>query len=165
LLNLLRKVDKSFERTNRTFSAANREGYLVDLVKPERNPPWKAERESIGQAADELAAVPIGGLVWHESAPAFEAVAIDERGGPLRIVATDPRIFVAHKLWMSKRADREPTKRRRDEVQARVVAKIVSRYMPHLPFEAGGLRMIPRNIFDAAKPLFEANAPEDPYTF
>jgi hypothetical protein len=165
LIGLLRKVDKSFERTNRTFSAVNRDGYLVDLIKPERNPPWQTERESIGRAADELAAVSIGGLAWHESAPAFEAVAIDERGGPVRVVASDPRVFVAHKLWMSERADRDPTKRRRDASQARVVAQLVSRHLPHLPFEADKLRMIPRSLFEAAVPLFGPSAAVDPYAF
>ncbi|MER9132170.1 nucleotidyltransferase domain-containing protein [Mesorhizobium sp. M0768] len=31
-----------------------------------------------------------------ENAPAFEAIAIDEKGGPLRLVVPDPRIFAAH---------------------------------------------------------------------
>ncbi len=39
-----------------------------------------------------------GGRAWLESAPPFEAPAIDERGEPLRIVTVDPRIFAIHKL-------------------------------------------------------------------
>jgi len=164
LINLLRKVDKTFLRTSQTFRAVNDEGYLVDLIMPQRNPPWKEGREKIGDAADELTAVPIGGLAWLESAPTFEAVAIDEKGAPVRIVATDPRVFAAHKLWLSKQPDREPIKRRRDASQAQVVAQLVAEYLVNLPYEAGDLRMIPRPVFDDAQPLFRAKAPKDVFS-
>jgi hypothetical protein len=164
LISLLRKVDKSFERTNETFRAVNREGYVVDLIKPQRTPPWQNERVQVGFAEDELAAVPINGLAWHESAPPFEAIAIDEKGGPVRIVASDPRVFAAHKLWLSGQPDRDPTRRRRDAAQARAVAQIVRRYLLHLPFEASDLRMLPRDLFDAAKPLFEIEEARDAYS-
>lgn len=45
LLRLLRKIDRSFERSPQTFRAANKDGYLVDLIKPLRNPPWQDERQ------------------------------------------------------------------------------------------------------------------------
>jgi len=154
LIGLLRKTDRSFERTRQSFRAINREGYLVDLIKPQRNPPWLQEREKIGGGDDELIAAPVNGLAWLESAPAFEAIAVDEKGAPLRIVATDPRVFAAHKLWLSKQPDRDPTKRRRDQAQAETVAQLVVRYLTHLPYESNELRMIPRVVFDDAKPLF-----------
>jgi hypothetical protein len=164
LIALLKQVDKSFERTTHNFRASNKEGYLVDLIRPLRNPPWLKEREQIGQAEDELWSAPIDGLAWHESAPAFEAVTIDERGAPLRIVATDPRVFAAHKLWISQRADRDPLKRKRDAAQAKAVAQLVVRYLTNLPYEADELRMIPRELFEEAMPLFEPDAPQDPFS-
>jgi hypothetical protein len=154
LLQMLRKVDRSFEKSTQTFRAANRDGYLVDLIKPMRSPPWKAESEMIGRDSDDLLAAEIEGLAWHESAPSFEAVAIDEKGEPLRIVATDPRVWAAHKLWLSKRKDREPLKRRRDEAQARIVARLVVEYMPHLPFAPADLRMLPKDVVEDAASLF-----------
>jgi hypothetical protein len=165
LIGLLRKVDKTFERSSETFHAVNSEGYLVDLIKPQRSPPWLEERVQIGVAEDELAAVPINGLAWLESAPPFEAVAIDERGGPVRIVACDPRAFAAHKLWMSQQPDREPTRRRRDASQAEAVAQIVSQYLMHLPFESDEMRMLPREVYEQAKPLFEPGELRDIDTF
>jgi hypothetical protein len=155
LFSLLRKVDKSFVRSNQTFRAVNDEGYFVDLIMPQRSPPWREERERVGDVDDELVAVAIDGLVWHESAPVFEAIAIDEQGMPVRIVTTDPRVFAAHKFWLSKQPDRDPAKRRRDESQAEAVAQLVARHLVHLPFEADELRMIPRNLFEAATPLFK----------
>jgi hypothetical protein len=154
LLRLLQKIDHSFRRSNETFRASNRDGYLVDLIKPLRNPSWRDEKRQLSEDIGDLLAVEIEGLTWHESAPAFEAVAIDERGEPFRIVATDPRVWAAHKLWVAQRPDREPIKRRRDEAQARVVGRLIAEYMPHLPYDADQLRMLPKAVFDQAVPLF-----------
>lgn len=159
LISLLRKIDRSFERTRQNFRAANRDGYLVDLITPQAEPPWRAGEVRIGTAEDELTAIPINGLAWLESAPAFEAVAIDERGAPLRIVAADPRVFAAHKLWLSAQPDRDPLKRRRDAAQAAAVGRIVGRYLTHLPYVADDLRMLPRPVFEAARQLFELDGP------
>ena len=154
LLRLLQKVDHSFRRSNQAFRAVNNEGYLVDLIKPLRNPPWQDERQRTGTDAEDLLAVEIEGLVWHESASAFEVAAIDDRGEPCRIVATDPRVWTAHKLWLSKRDDREPIKRRRDEAQAHAIGRLVAEYLPHLPYAAEQLQMLPKAVFDDAAPLF-----------
>ena len=154
LLKLLRKIDHSFTRSVQAFRATNSEGYLVDLIKPLRNPPWKKHREQIGADAEDLSATEIEGLAWHENAPVFEAIAIDERGEPCRIVTSDPRVWAAHKLWLSKRADREPIKRRNDEAQAEVVGRLVAKYMPNLPYVADELRVLPKTVFDDAKSLF-----------
>ncbi|MFS8039151.1 GSU2403 family nucleotidyltransferase fold protein [Xanthobacter sp. AM11] len=161
LISLLRKVDKSFERTRQNFRAANDEGYLVDLITPEVSPPWRTGEVRIGATEDELTAVPVNGLAWLESAPAFDAIAIDERGAPVRILATDPRVFAAHKLWLSQQPGRDPLKRRRDAAQAKAAGHMVRRYLTHLPYERDALRMLPRALFEAAGPLF-ADAPDIP---
>jgi hypothetical protein len=77
------------------------------------------------------------------------------RGNPVRIAATDPRVFAVHKLWLSARPDREPQKRRRDLAQAQVVGQIVSRHLTHLSFEDDDMRMIPKDLVDRARPLFQ----------
>jgi hypothetical protein len=131
LLHFLQKIDRSFKRSTQTFRAVNDDGYLVDLIKPLGDPHWVNENRR-GTDADDLLAAEIEDLAWHESAPSFEAVAIDERSEPCRFVTTDPRVWTAHKLWLSKRQDREPLRRRRDEAQARAVGRLVAEYMPHL---------------------------------
>ena len=161
LIALLRRVDRSFERSRRTFQAVNRDGYVVDLIKPLRRSPWRPERETVGVGPNELEATSIAGLAWHESAPPFTATVIDERGMPVRMVASDPRVFAAHKLWLSRRADRDPTKRERDAAQARAVAHLVVRYLRHLPYRSEDLRMLPRDVVEAARPLFESVAPDE----
>ena len=153
IMAILRRVDRSFERDRRTFSAVNRDGFVVDFIKPMADPTWAEDRETIGNANDPIA-VAIEVLCWLENAPAFEAVAIDERGMPLRIVAPDPRAFAVHKLWLSTQAGRDPVKRRRDEAQASVVARLVSDYLGHLPYEPAELTALPRDLFDQAEYLF-----------
>lgn len=159
LIALLKRVDRSFEKLPADFRARNRDGYLVDLIRPVRNPPWQAERTSLASGErDELQAVGIDGLAWLESAPAFPAVAIDQRGYPVRIVASDPRAFAVHKLWLSGRADREPERRARDRAQAHAVAALVTAHMPHLPFDPEALQSFPLPLVEAAAPLFSGKA-------
>ena len=182
LMGLLRRVDRSFERGRQTFRASNRDGFLVDLVGPMRKPPsslftgshagadvcqqehdtrWRVERSGIADSATDLDAVQIEGLLWSENVPGFAAMAIDARGFPLRPVAPDPRASAVHKLRMSRRADRDPLKRPRDAAQARAVADLVARYLPHLPFQSEGLRSFPRDVVDAAAPLFVGERSSD----
>ncbi len=156
LLGLLKIVDKSFVRTPRKFQAVNASGFLVDLIKPERNPPWKIEAASVSNHSSDLEPSPIGGLAWHESAPAFEAIAIDARGFPVRIVAPDPRAFAVHKFWLSEQPNRNPAKRRRDRLQAQAVAELTVKYLQHLPFEIAALKSFPKSIVEGAKHLFNS---------
>jgi len=155
LLSILRRVDRSFERAARTFSAVNRDGFVVDLIKPMPHPPWKDERDRIAEDDDsDLAAVAIDGLRWLENAPPFEAVAIDERGGPLRLVTPDPRAFVIHKLWLSGLANRPPVQRQRDRAQAQTMAQLVAQHLIHLSPDCDDLTALPRELVVAALPLF-----------
>lgn len=156
ILNVLRRVDRSFQRAQEPFRAINDEAYLVDLIKPMRNPPWMVEAGQVGEG-DDLLATQIEGLTWLENAPPFESLAIDEKGEPVRIIAADPRVFAIHKLWLSKRASRDPLKRQRDAAQAETVAALVRDHLTHLRFDPDELRMIPRKIVDDATPLFQSS--------
>ena len=70
LMSLLHRVDRSFEQTGTTFSAVNRDGYVVVLIKPMPDPPWAKEREQVGDAKKtDLTAVTIEGLRWLENSP------------------------------------------------------------------------------------------------
>ena len=155
LMALLQRADRSFERMPRTFSAVNRDGFIVDLIKPMPEPPWEEDREQVAPPGeDDLVAVAIEGLRWLENAPAFEAVALDERGTPVRMVTPDPRAFAIHKLWLSNLANRPPLQRQRDRAQAEAVAGLVSRYLTHLPYDDAELTALPQALVEQAKPLF-----------
>lgn len=155
LLKLLQRVDHSFERMPRTFSAVNRDGFVVDLIKPMPEPPWKSEREQVAaQGETDLVAVAVEGLAWLESTPLFEAMAIDERGAPLTMAVPDPRAFAVHKLWLSGLPSRPPVQRQRDRMQAEAVAGLVAEHLLHLPYDPAALTALPRALVDAARPLF-----------
>jgi hypothetical protein len=104
----------------------------VDFIKPVPHPPWKDEPGGIDSEGGDLIAAEIEGLVWLQNAAPFEAVAIDDTGQPLLMVVPDPRVFAIHKLWLSKRPDRDPLKRPRDRAQAVAVGQMVTQYLPHL---------------------------------
>lgn len=154
LLGLLQKVDRSFKRTPRTFQAANKDGFLVDLVKPMPTRPDRPEAVSISEDPEDLVAAEIDGLFWHVNSPAFRALAIDIDGLPVPIVAPDPVAFAVHKLWLSERVDRNPLKKARDARQAQVVGRIVTEYLPQVRFDPDRLLQFPKEIVNRAASLF-----------
>ena len=141
LIGLLQQVDRSFSK--RVYRATNNDGYMVDLIRPEPKDVFRDRLPaSLSNLPDDLAGAPIFGLAWLVNAPKIEAVPLDERGYPVRMVAIDPRVFALHKVWLSKRQDREPLKVRRDVEQARAAAAIAMRYL-RLPFETDALSALP----------------------
>jgi hypothetical protein len=152
LLGVLQSADRSFELTRQTFRARNQDGFLVDIIQPERNPPWR--KNAFEAEKGDLQPSPISGLVWPENAPAKEQKVIDTRGFPVVMNVPDPRAFAIHKLWLSKQPYRAGPKAARDRAQAFAVASLVMSELPHLPFDGRALRMIPRQIVAEAVAAF-----------
>lgn len=156
LMEIIRKADRSYTRSKEPYRAINKVGYMVDLIRPLRDPPWVEHAASVTGDTNDLQASEIHGLVWHENARPFEATVIDTDGVPLRIVTSDPRDFAVHKLWLSNNDARDPVKRDRDRRQASAVAKLVIERLPHLGFDPDGFRNFPREIVENALSLFDA---------
>jgi hypothetical protein len=142
LLGLLRNIDQTFE-AHYGYNATNSEGYVVDLITPD-----DAGLPSQLGGSNDLEATPMEGAAWLLDAPRFEQVIVAADGVPLRIVASEPRTFALHKLWLSRRHNRQPPKKPRDAAQARFVAEIAKTYlgltfvtaeMPWLPAELSAL--------------------------
>jgi len=145
ILGLLRRVDSSFDPVRLGgFSARNRHGFLVDLLKPMPSDPMRSERASLGEG--DLVAAEISGLQWIVSAPKVSQTVVDERGEPLRFVVPDARVFAAHKLWMAERPDRDPLKRRRDKAQADALLAMLGRYRPDLELEDPAVAALPLEL-------------------
>lgn len=151
LIGLLRKVDRSFKPLQpRAFRATNRDGYLVDLIRPQARHIRKDNAPtSITPLADDLDSAPMVGLQWLINAPKVEAVAIDERGYPVSIPTVDPRIFALHKAWLAMRPDRSAVKAVRDREQAEVAARIATDYLS-LPLDSEHLKGLPAALREAA---------------
>lgn len=160
LIGLLQNVDESFVPTNaRSFRASNRNGYLVDLIIPEAKDVFRNRLPAaLTELPDDLEGAAIFGLGWLINSPKLEAVAVDERGYPVRLVVIDPRAFALHKAWVSCREDREPIKAVRDMEQAKVAAAIATQYL-NKSFEAPELSALPNALREIAPKLMEDVTP------
>lgn len=127
-LGILQRLDHSFAPARKgDFRAVNRDGYFVDLIRPEaRDPMRDLSPDALSDLPDELHGSPIHGLAWLINAPRFEAVAIAEDGYPVPLVCVDPRVFALHKAWISRDEARDPRKRTRDMEQARACAALTT---------------------------------------
>ena len=156
LIGLLKKVDKSFAPARpRGFRAANRDGYLVDLIRPEAKDVFRDDLPTaLSDLPEDLEGAAIFGLEWLINSPRLEAVALDERGYPVRLVAIDPRAFALHKAWVSRREDREQLKAVRDMEQAKAAASIATRYLKK-SFDSPDLSALPNALRELVPTLIE----------
>ena len=145
IIDVLRLADTSFAQVPEAHRAVNRDGFFVELIKPAPTPPWKAEREGLGNG--DMKAAMIANMRWVANAPKFSAVAIGEDGLPVPITCADPRAFALYKIHMGTRDPmRDPLKRRRDTLQAVVVARLVAEQMPALTFSAEQWKCFPAEV-------------------
>jgi hypothetical protein len=158
LIGLLRAVDTSFAPVRpRSFRAANRDGYLVDLIRPEAGDPTRDKaKPALTDLPEDLEGAAIFGLGWLVNSPKMDVVAIDERGYPVRMVVIDPRAFALHKAWVSLREDREPVKAKRDFQQAQAAALMATQYLRR-PFESTELDALPNALRELAPKVVAAD--------
>ena len=154
LIGLLQQVDKSFGMPQpRSFRASNKDGYLVDLIRPQPRNVFKDTTSSaLTDLPEDMEGAAVFGLAWLINAPKVEAVVLDERGYPVRLVVIDPRIFALHKAWLAERPDRDPVKAPRDREQALAAALIAKRYM-RLSFDSSDMTALPAALREAAPGL------------
>jgi hypothetical protein len=150
-MDILRKADKSFEiMGEKSFRAVNKDGYMIDLLKAVPKNLFAKEKRQIG-GADDLEAVEVMNLQWLLSSPKFFQTVIGDDGFPALMAVPDPRAFSLHKLWLSKQEDRDPVKRRRDQHQGIITAKVVLNYLTQYKFKQSELRMFPADIVKRAR--------------
>lgn len=155
LIGILRKIDKSFTvMQKQSFRAVNARGFMVDLIRPMPKPSWKKQPDMVGNEAD-LKAVDIQHLDWYLSAPRLRQIVIGEDGFPAPMTVPDPRVFALHKLWLSRRPERDPLKRPKDREQAFLVAELVARYLPQFKFSKPELRMLPLEVAQLVDELLD----------
>ena len=145
LIGLLRQADRSFEPAGaRSFRAANRNGFMVDLLKPLPKDLIRDDgRRTIG-ADDDLFAAETRNLAWLLSAKKFHQTAIARDGFPVPMIVPDPRLFALHKLWLAEQPDREPVKKGRDRAQGNAVLALLEERLPQYPLDPAVLKGLPR---------------------
>lgn len=148
LLGMLQRADRSFEQMRLGgFRAVNKNGFMVDLIKPEPRRITQKDRRRMGGAGD-LEAAEIRNLQWLTSSPRLFRIVIGDDGYPAPMAVPDPRSFAIHKWWLSRQTDREPVKKARDVEQGKAVAALTRRYLPQYPFNPSDLRMFPKELVD-----------------
>ncbi|RJG04233.1 hypothetical protein D3878_05055 [Noviherbaspirillum sedimenti] len=132
MLGVLRKVDPSFRiRSSQKYTAVNKDGFEVDIIRREQ---VADDPHPVRLSADEEDFWVVQAPRAQEllDSPQFSAVIVATNGDMARMNTLDPMAFVRFKQWMSTLPERDPLKRRRDALQARVVEEVVREYLPHL---------------------------------
>lgn len=132
MLKVLKKVDPTFELdATDKYKAINDTGFQVDIIR----------REAKGVDPHPLQITPDDNDFWVVQArragslldsPKFSAVVVSASGQMERMTTISPVVFASFKHWMSSLSDREPLKKRRDELQATIVDQMILQYFPQL---------------------------------
>lgn len=160
LIGILQQADKSFQLLQpRSFRAVNKDGYMVDLIRPQHQDELRQTRlNSVFGSEHDIESAPIEGLDYLVNAPRTSAIALDERGYPLHVSVPDPRAFAVHKLWLSKRKDRNAAKKTRDLAQAHAAAAISTQLLT-LSFSDPSLAALPAAMLAGANELGNTGEP------
>lgn len=146
LLRVLRQADRSFAPLQEGgCAAANREGFLVKLIKAGIRRPGRPKTITVSGAAEPLPP-DAGNLQSLAASPKLAQVVIGKDGLPTTVMVPDPRAFALHKLWLSQQEDREEGRRARDLRQALAVAELVLGYLPQYDYSASDLAVFPGDL-------------------
>jgi hypothetical protein len=130
MLGVLKKVDSSFRiRKSQQYTAVNKEGFEVDIIRREQmeDDPHPVKLSDDDEDFWVVQARRANVLL---DAPEFSAVIVATNGTMARMNTVAPATFVAFKRWLAGQRDREALKRRRDELQADAVQRLVDEYLP-----------------------------------
>lgn len=156
LISLLKKADRTFDRMPKApFRAANSKGYMVDLIKPAPPQIHKTTRASLTGHKNDLVAADIPNLDWLYAAPLVSATVVGNDGLPVVFDVPDPRVFAAHKLWLSELPDRSPVKKVRDGRQGLAVLRLLKAYLHDYPPDSDALRGLPQSLRDNLQSEFD----------
>ena len=124
-IEILHSVDETYKQSEeRHFQARNAAGFSVDFLEASDIAPSKLPGRIAPVAAAGLDAL---------SAATVTAIVIDQDGMPFEMRAPDPRLFAAHKRWLSDRPERRPGARDHDRSQSEAVADVIVTRKPALP--------------------------------
>ena len=131
LINVLRKADRTFRvRPDQLQTAVNDDGFEVDLIRrmAVANDPHPLPMS--GKEGD-LWAVQVSSGNRLVSGRRLDQVVVSPRGDMELMRTVHPQDFIQVKTVMSASATRDPLKRPKDALQARVVQKLWNDYLVH----------------------------------
>lgn len=150
LLKLLKRTDRSFAPLAAgECRAVNRDGFLVQLLKPGSRRPGKPKTVTLPGAQEPLP-LEAGSLQYLLASTRLSQVVIGRDGSPATMATPDALAFALNKFWRSRQEDRAEAKRRRDFRQALAVADLVLRYLQPYEYFSIELAMLPQGLVQAA---------------
>jgi hypothetical protein len=142
-----KEVDKTFQsRGTMDFRLTNDQGYMIEFVRPEPTPVYRPMPGADPLEGGDIRPAPIVGLQWLVNAPVVEVIVLDERGFPTPMRCPDPRYWAVHKLWLSRRSDRDPQKKIRDQQQADVILRLIAERLPQFLLDPGFRQGLPKEL-------------------
>jgi len=129
-LEIIQRADPSFEvMPDQKQTAVNNKGFQVDIVRRlvrdgDPHPLRMSDREN------DLWAVQIPKSELIESAENFDQLIVSASGEMALMRTIDPVSFVRVKRLVAAAADRDPMKRPKDIVQADIVERLITDYLP-----------------------------------
>ncbi|OGB29053.1 MAG: hypothetical protein A3F78_19620 [Burkholderiales bacterium RIFCSPLOWO2_12_FULL_61_40] len=132
LIGVLRKVDASFEVVeDQHYTARNQDGFEVDIIR-------RAARDldphplRMSDDEDDFWAVQVSMGEKLQSARRMDQVVVATSGEMALMRTVHPLDFARIKQTLSQQIGRDPNKRGKDALQAKVVTELVAEYLPHL---------------------------------
>lgn len=120
-IDVLRKADKSFEvRDDQLQTAVNAQGFEVDVIRRDARD-GDPHPLRMSHKEHDLWAVQVGTGAQMVSAARFSQVVVASNGAMARMHTLAPEAFVRLKRGLARRASRDPLKRPKDALQARIV--------------------------------------------
>ncbi len=128
-IKLLQKADKSFEiKEDQRYTAVNKDGFEVDVIRrhaKDGDPhPLKMSHHD-----DDLWAVQVDSGEQMLGAGRFSQIVVASNGAMARMTTIAPQTFVKLKRKLSTSDNRDPLKRDKDALQAKVVQSLLDDYM------------------------------------
>lgn len=126
VIQILQRADSTFVRMeNQNETAINAKGFQVDFLRrqPEHNDPHPFRFSAQDDDLWPVQAVRASVLT---SAPRFSQIVVAANGRMAHMHTIAPEAFVDFKRWLANKAtQREPIKRRRDQLQADIVQHLI----------------------------------------
>lgn len=130
-IKILQKTDKSFQvKDDQRYTAVNQDGFEVDVIRRQAKD-VDPHPLRMSQHADDLWPVQVGSGEQMLAAGRFSQV-VASNGAMARMTTIAPQAFVKLKRQLSGSASRDPLKRDKDALQARVVQTLMDDYMIEL---------------------------------
>jgi len=131
-IKILQKADKSFQvKDDQRYTAVNQDGFEVDVIRRQAKE-GDPHPLRMSQHEDDLWPVQVGSGEQMLAAGRFTQVVVASNGAMARMTTIAPQAFVKLKRQLSDSASRDPLKRDKDALQARVVQTLMDDYLIEL---------------------------------